>query len=225
MMIIDRYKISQDAEDTWNWKLAPNGLYSTKHAYNNMLKEMTTPEGEETRRKAFKKLWKAWAPKKFSIIAWKAFRERLATVDNLRVRGMEFSEEEALCPLCRAAPETNRHILFDCTTTTTLWSMIYSLCQVSPSPNSVPHSNFLQFCGLMGRKNNARVAATIWIGTVWKIWHARNNLVFNNMVPNVRKIVDEIKVSSRSWLSIKMLSVKEASCADWLGDCRKFLGD
>ncbi|KAL8530201.1 hypothetical protein ACS0TY_007312 [Phlomoides rotata] len=226
MMNIDRYKISHDVEDTWRWVHATNGIYSTKLAYNNLIKERVGTGGvAENKKKAFKKLWKGWAPKKATIIVWKSFRERLATVDNLCTRGMEFSDEEALCPLCRAVPESNKHILFGCTFTVSIWKLICSWCQVPRLLCVDPIANFLQFCGLMGRKNRARVAATIWIGTVWSIWNARNNLVFNKVLPSAGKIAVEIKLLIRSWLSIKIIAVKEASCSEWLGDCRKFLGD
>ncbi|KAL8523889.1 hypothetical protein ACS0TY_013738 [Phlomoides rotata] len=226
MMNIDRYKLSQEVEDVWRWKHAPNGIYSTKLAYKNLIKESVgTGVEAENKRKAFKILWKWWAPKKSTIIVWKAFRERLATINNLRTRGMEFSDEEAICPLCPAFPESNRHILFECPISASIWKLICSWCQVPRLLCVAPITNFLQFCGIMGRKNRAKVAATIWIGTVWSIWNARNNLVFNKVSSTAEKIADEIKLLIRSWLSIKIISVKESSCSDWLGDCRKFLGD
>ncbi|KAL8524449.1 hypothetical protein ACS0TY_014148 [Phlomoides rotata] len=81
---LSRYKFSQLEEDTWRWIHNNNGYYCTKIAYNILRQSATGVVTRTPASEAFKKIWKAWTPKKQIMLAWRLLRERFLTKDNLQ---------------------------------------------------------------------------------------------------------------------------------------------
>jgi hypothetical protein len=61
----------------------------------------------------------------------------------------------------------------------------------------------------------------IWHATIWSIWKARNSAIFNNATFCPRKLIEDIKALSWSWVLTRL---KVAPCLyyEWIwdpGDC------
>jgi hypothetical protein len=52
----------------------------------------------------------------------------------------------------------------------------------------------------VGSKKWKSLVHMVFLATCWKIWLARNNLVFNNMSISVPALVESIKIESFFWL-------------------------
>ncbi|KAL8540406.1 hypothetical protein ACS0TY_001860 [Phlomoides rotata] len=65
-----------------------NGSCCTKIAYNTLRQASSGLASLNSASAAFKKIWKAWTPKKLITTAWRLLRERLPTKDNLIKRDL-----------------------------------------------------------------------------------------------------------------------------------------
>lgn len=74
--------------------------YDTKIAYKRLLEEAQNDEEEEA-NKAYRWLWKNYAPNRVKVIVWKALKGRLPTKVVLKKRGISMPNDDARCPLCR----------------------------------------------------------------------------------------------------------------------------
>lgn len=66
----------------------------------------------------------------------------------------------------------------------------------------IPPNFFILWECWFGGERNKRTRnelRRIWHITIWVLWKARNNRVFNNQITEVGEIVDEIKVLSWRW--------------------------
>lgn len=225
--MVDRIKISKQGKDGWRWNLAPNGNYSTKIAYDRLAELDINAREMESEKKVYGRLWKCWAPRRMTVIAWKILKQRIATRDNLNRRGLLSMEDDVSCPFCKQAPESSMHILFECSSSAALWSEILSWMEVAGAFHNHPYINFLHFGELWGKeKKNIKMMATIWVGIVCRIWQARNDLIFNNLEPDFQKVAVELKLNIKSWCAIHLPKVKECNVVEWLGDIRKsFVAD
>ncbi|KAL8536827.1 hypothetical protein ACS0TY_012122 [Phlomoides rotata] len=202
-----RYKFYHDRVDMWRWKWASNGIYSSKVAYEIRSRAGDSNQVGAEEGKVFAKLWKCLAPRKVAIIVWKALKERLATKDNLKKRGINLDVDQATCSLCKEEEETNQHLL---------WLHVVWAGHCEPKRSLLQHSE------LFGSKNKD-IATTIWVGVVWTIWNLRNDVIFNNAQKNIRKIVEEVKGRLWSWISTKRKNGKKFSFMQWIDNPRILL--
>jgi hypothetical protein len=66
----------------------------------------------------------------------------------------------------------------------------------------IPPNVFVLWECWSGDERNKRIRKglrLVWHATIWVLWKARNNRVFNNLNPEVAEMVDEIKVMSWCW--------------------------
>ncbi|CAH9116578.1 unnamed protein product [Cuscuta europaea] len=101
-------------EETINFleKCTLNGKLSSSKVYD-LLRVKATP------RAWMPFIWKSYIPPKFSFIAWLAFRNRLATYDNL-----PYLDVANICPFCEGGPETVPHLFFECCFTGQVWENV-----------------------------------------------------------------------------------------------------
>lgn len=113
-----------NTNDRLIWKLENKGSFSVKSYYNylaghNRIVANSFPA---------KMIWRANAPTKISFLTWEASKERILTADNLMKRGFYLLNR---CYLCKNNGETSNHLLLWCPITHKLWTMVYSLLDIS----------------------------------------------------------------------------------------------
>ena len=75
-------RISGNLKDTWLWGAKPNGIFSTKYAYNLIKAEQFS----EAQGSGFHQLWDLKVSPKVLSFAWRLLWDRLPTKDNLSRR-------------------------------------------------------------------------------------------------------------------------------------------
>lgn len=127
MLLLNRIHLKENEADFWSWQHAANGIYSTNLAYQRRRKlRSMSSEGEEFKRKVFRRLWKSWAIIKAIPTAWKLLKGRVATKENLMKRGVHLNDEEKKCCLCKEEMETVSHLFFSCKFACSIWENIIS---------------------------------------------------------------------------------------------------
>lgn len=69
----------------------------------------------------FSQIWKAFAPSKARIMAWRLLRNRLPTQDNIHKR-LASSTVERMCCCCMDEEETAQHLFMGCPRVQDLWN-------------------------------------------------------------------------------------------------------
>lgn len=65
-------------EDRWNWSLEPTNIYTLRSAYNFLNDQVSVNDAAPV-----PSLWHKDVPLKVVLFAWRLFRDRLPTKDNL----------------------------------------------------------------------------------------------------------------------------------------------
>jgi hypothetical protein len=148
-------------------------------------------------------LWHKDVPLKVVLFAWRLFRDRLPTKDNLfRRHVIDFEAQD--CVGDYGEMETSSHLLLHCHSFGSVWYFILRWLGIySVMPFDVP-SHFIQFSFLGGAAKSKRsILQAIWYATVWEIWKERNNRVFNDKKCTIQQVVDKIKSLTFMWLKGK----------------------
>ncbi|KAJ0600530.1 hypothetical protein HanIR_Chr03g0117891 [Helianthus annuus] len=108
---------------------------------------------------------------------------------------------DGLCPRCGLVDEDSEHIFISCLWTRCIWWNIFAWIRV-PFPAEIHKlKNLIDFInGQPGCKIWKRVVFTIAMGTVWRVWLARNEMVFKNRFIPISKLVESIKEDVFFWI-------------------------
>lgn len=152
----------------------------------------------------FHNLWKNPAPSKVVAFAWKALLNRVPTKANLALRNVLGPEESTLCPMCNGAEESSIHLFLLCQLAYKVW---YKLMWWLDSYFIIPPNLFVHWECWSGRVSNKSLLKglrLIWLTTLWVLWKARNDKIFNGVNHEADEIVEEIKVLSWKWMLHRM---------------------
>jgi len=154
-------------------------------------------------KRVFHHLWKSRAPSKVVALSWKMLLDRIPTWLNLSRRHALPSEVPLSCVLCERDVETMNHLFMHCE------NMFIT-----------PHNLFIHWeCwnAVSSNKKLTRGLRLIWHATIWLIWKARNDKIFNTKDMEVSKLVEDIKVLSWRW---PLTRVKSNACLfyEWCWD-------
>lgn len=188
-------------EDLWRWSLEDNGIFSVKSAYLR-LEDLVLREDRwrEDEKRVFKGLWDCSAPSKVVAFAWKALLNRIPTKVNLELRNIITTDEAMGCGWCERSEESTLHLLLHCDLASRVW---LKLMLWIDGVFLIPPNLFLHWeCwGEWDRNKKVRKGRRlIWFATLWVLWKARNDNIFNERNLEVDEIVEEVKVLSWRWL-------------------------
>ncbi|RZB60409.1 Dual specificity protein kinase YAK1-like [Glycine soja] len=114
MADIEDVHIQPSYRDLLLWSADSGGSYTTKSAYT-LLKAEDRQASEDS---ASKIIWSLKIPPRATAFAWRIFKNRLSTKDNLRRRHVELPSYN--CPLCDMEEESVGHVIY--TTAIDMWS-------------------------------------------------------------------------------------------------------
>lgn len=157
----------------------------------------------------FSQLWKSPAPSKVVALSWKVLLDRIPTRWNLRRRNALPPEVSVRCVLCEEEMEISNHLFVHCPVARGIW---LELLKWVDSMFIMPQSVFNHWlCWNAGASNKKMIKGfrLIWHATIWVIWKARNDKIFNDKVKEVLEIVEEVKVLSWRWC---LSSLKIPAC-------------
>jgi hypothetical protein len=152
-------------------------------------------------------LWDKNVPLKVIIFAWRLFRDRLPTKDNLFCRHVITFDAHNCAGEC-GEMETSSHLFFHCDFFRSIWILILRWIGVYSILHSDASNFFIQFSFLGGvAKSKQNILQAIWFATVWEIWKVRNNRVFNDRMCTSQQVVDKIKSTTFMWLKGKYINL------------------
>ena len=161
-------------------------------------------------------VWNPVAPPKIGVFAWEAAWGRVLTLDQLKRRGMTFTNR---CFMCEEEEETIDHLLIHCKIAKMLWDLLLSIVGISwVFSNTVLHTLIAWQGAVVGKKRKK-----IWLAAplclFWNLWRARNRLVFENEAPSVQRIKANFVTNLWSWAKLHSVD-NTSSIVDfftWLG--------
>lgn len=200
-------------QDSVQWKWSSNRCFSVKSLYGQW--EQGVQIGDEV----LGSLWKNLSPPKVEIFSWLALQGRVATRSVLAHRNMLQEGQVPLCPLCSLSEETPKHLFLHCMFSWNTWSSIMQWWQVVwVCPSSLTDLAIWWF-GNSFRNLEKHMWEVTFFASLWSLWLARNDLIFNNVSRSASEVGELIKTRVAMWMKAKF-DIKVYSVEDF----RSFLG-
>lgn len=150
-------------------KWVVNGSFSTSMVY-----EAIRPHGSPS--KEFRGIWKGFIPPKHSFIAWLAVRNRLPTKDKL----LGFLGDDR-CPFCNVCPESTNHLFFSCRMPYQVWEKVSTWSGCDKRTTAIKSSLKWINRTHRGTRLKSKGIRLSLLATIYHVWIARNNFVFNSV--------------------------------------------
>ncbi|KAJ0744136.1 putative RNA-directed DNA polymerase [Helianthus annuus] len=200
----------------WKWRNDPDGTFSVKQVRSDIEKITLNDDGEAS---PFR--WNNWAIPKANMLLWRACMGKVASKMGLIRRGIPVAE--STCDRCGLQDEDPDHIFLNCLWARCVWWNILAWMRISFRECS----NLKDFVDLILQNPGSgvwkKIVYTIVLATVWRLWSARNEKVFNNNFVAISKTVDLIKEDTFLWINTRS-KLKASNWEDWkLFDVLKML--
>nr|KAJ0223035.1 hypothetical protein LSAT_V11C200066810 [Lactuca sativa] len=126
---------------------------------------------------------------------------RFPSVMALQRRGVWL--ESTTCKYCNHEEECGDHILVQCPFARLVMKWVFKWCGIHTDPfNTIAEVlNFATGWGNCPKKR--RILQVICYGTLWSIWRARNDRLFNNQRISHTLLADRIKFIVFTWIKFK----------------------
>ncbi|XP_058203090.1 uncharacterized protein LOC131317570 [Rhododendron vialii] len=163
------------------------------------------------------------SPPKVEIFSWLAVQGRVATRSLLMSKNVIQEGPLSKCPFCVTFEETPEHLFLHYQFSWNTWSLIlrwWQMLWVCP-PSLVDLTNW--WFDNRFKSLERHIWEVTFFATLWSLWLARNDLVFNNVLRSACEVGDQIKTRVAMWMKakfvIKVYSVEDFKC--FLGGIRK----
>nr|KAJ0198185.1 hypothetical protein LSAT_V11C700344400 [Lactuca sativa] len=152
-----------------------------------------TPDGAFT--------WSKWIPNKVNCFVWRARIDRIPSACALIRRGVKIQDET--CSVCISGSETADHMLVTCPFAIAIWNGIWNWCEIIPPQlsNVKEILNFVAMCGKPQTKK--RTINSIIFGTLWGMWKARNDRVFNSKFIPPELVFKGVRCMVYTWIKFR----------------------
>jgi hypothetical protein len=171
-------KVHQHQEDRVCWGPSRSGCFEVK-SYYKILSLNTSL------RFPWKSIWKVGAPPRVAFFVWTAAHGKILTMDNLRKRRICIVD---WCCMCKHSGESPNHLLLQCETAQSLWSMVFCLFGVIwVMPGSVVEV-MASWMGSFRKSRHADVWGAVPLCVMWVLWRERNLRVFEGQERTVLEL-------------------------------------
>uniref|UniRef100_A0A251UE24 Putative RNA-directed DNA polymerase, eukaryota, Reverse transcriptase zinc-binding domain protein n=1 Tax=Helianthus annuus TaxID=4232 RepID=A0A251UE24_HELAN len=178
----------------WTWHNDPLGSFSVKAVRQEIEDGLLADEPID---EVFS--WNSWAPPKANHLLWRALIDKIAAKKALVHRGINLFD--TLCPRCGISEEDTDHIFVGCLWSQCVWWNILTWVRISFPMNITSLKDFVEFVKQCpGSARWKKIVYMIVIGTVWRLWIARNNMAFEGKFTPVSVVMDLIKEDTFLWL-------------------------
>lgn len=139
-----------------------------------------------SQEKVWRKIWKAPVHNRIQNFLWRLAKNVLLTRGNLVKKGVIVTPE---CPICHDNEETVDHLFFHCALSKHVWFL---------SPLGLRNKNWSIVDWWLERilGEGDQYETQLFCVTLWKIWHHRNSVIFNNCRFFPQAVADE----AQDWL-------------------------
>lgn len=162
-----------DVRDRCLWYLSKHGEFTVSSAYNALMEECSVSPKEPSR---WNWLWLLPCAGKIKLFIWTVLHARLFTNSYRFYRHIADSD---LCPRCGEEEETTLHLLRDCSSSKDVWRL---LAQDEFFFHQTDVISWLKTHGATFSSIEEGERSLMFLHTLWCIWLARNDQVFNNKV-------------------------------------------
>ncbi|XP_022008117.1 uncharacterized protein LOC110907443 [Helianthus annuus] len=177
--------------DKWHWKYEGSGIFNVAS-----IKKILGLVNRTRPARVFE--WNNWVPKKVGIVACRAEMERLPTKCALSARNIRVHNRS--CVMCGIYDETCEHIFVSCQYAQSIWQNIANWCTIPPII-AFDIKDLLTLHEISsGPSRKKKVLYAVIFVTFWSIWKTRNEIVFEQKVPNMTKTLDEVKAMAYLWV-------------------------
>ena len=200
--IIEQKRMSTMREDGVYWKHSGVLKYPTKsiaaNMYNSYSPSLSKP--------IVNIIWQKFIPPRAKLLVWLANLEKLKTGDFLVNLGI-IEPQQATCPFCNSALETNSHILFSCNFAWNVWMSLVDWWGFSTVLHNRCQDFSTQWLGLMKNRKHRDIWGLIFSCVIWSLWYERNKIKFEMKTPNMHLFVFSVKIRIGIWAK-EMLGYK-----------------
>ncbi|KAL8457653.1 hypothetical protein ACS0TY_035498 [Phlomoides rotata] len=109
--VVNLYSPKQGVVDRWRWRHGENGVYSTKAAYEVLLRSKFSLDEEV--KEEFVLVWNKIVIPKVRVHAWRVLWERVPTTTKLQKRRSLPAGVSLNCIFCKSVPKSVRHVFFN----------------------------------------------------------------------------------------------------------------
>ncbi|KAJ0599393.1 putative RNA-directed DNA polymerase [Helianthus annuus] len=163
-------------DDCWSWHLDAAGVFTTQS-----LKQLIQQGRGSGSSRPF--CWNNWTPLKVNFLAWRLWKDRLPTRVSLARRHV--AVESTLCSLGDEVDETSDHIFAACPFVHEVWDCLLQWCRI-PRCIFFEAKDILDLhVHLRGSTRWKKVVYAVLQTTIWCIWRARNELIFNRRLKRI----------------------------------------
>ena len=200
---LENVHLAPDEPDSIVWKLSNNGCYSAKSAYMAQFLSLTSSVMPTL-------VWKPWAPPKCKLFAWLVLQNRIWTADRLERRGWDNCGR---CKLCNRVQESAAHLLFQCSFSSRVWTVVKSwlgMHDIFPSDwRVIPTVKDWWEEVIHGVSQHGKALASLAMLVSWELWKERNARIYRNQSSTIKMVANKIKDETRLWslAGAKALSV------------------
>ncbi|KAF4381932.1 hypothetical protein F8388_000626 [Cannabis sativa] len=174
------------SQDTLVWRDSPDGSFSVKQAYLSLIKPRLRVSNME-----WKKIWASPVQERIKLFLWKMKKNILPCGDRLR----SVFGNSSVCVFCKGNNDSLSHLFFHCSLARARWfASPYALrsdllCFGSDS-EIVPWIFSSVCCPFLAPNDNdfPQFAAHL----CYSIWHARNQLFHQGIVPSPSSIIEKV---------------------------------
>ncbi|KAI3745447.1 hypothetical protein L1987_58559 [Smallanthus sonchifolius] len=144
--------------------------------------------------------WNNWIPKKITYFAWRLLLGCIPSKGAMVHRGINIGD--TTCGLCGYGTETTDHLAASCIMVKAIWWHIHVWLKIPFHGSATSGDDILEDL----HKHNGsyqwkKVLEVVMFTTWWRIWKARNELIFERVPFSVIKVVEAIKEDAFVWLN------------------------
>lgn len=141
-------------------------------------------------------IWSIKVPPKIYTFLWKLAWNRLPTNDFLshKIAGVT-----AMCPWCVNEIESIPHVFWSCQVASWAWDFVGDWWSLKHIKVRSSHFSLFNLLTLKRPRHIKRVWSMVVATTLWSIWLARNDMVFNKVRIKAHNIRELIFIRSNKW--------------------------
>ncbi|KAK2652739.1 hypothetical protein Ddye_012595 [Dipteronia dyeriana] len=186
----DTYFVKRSCSDDLAWSLCPNGCFSVFSFYGQLEHcGMGASSGfidEESQ------LWNNICPPKVEVFVWQLLKGRVLVKEFMYRLGC-CPSNGLECPLCKSDTESIDHLFIRCLCSWKVWSSYMRWWNVYGCITKSLKDWFLGLDVLCPSVSHGRAWRVCFKVTIWAIWEARNQIVFNESLLDIVQWVDLVK--------------------------------
>ena len=143
-----------------------------------------------------KMVWHKSITPKHSFMLWLGLKDRLLTKDKLQ--GII---EDQICPMCRTEAETVNHLFFQCSVGGQIWNHIKNWLGISRAMQTIKAAVKWMIKEARGTGPQAKAKRIGLACTVYHLWEARNQKLFEGKVKSPEAIIRRIQTQVQRCIS------------------------